>query len=217
MTALEKTASSAQTDAGGMRVLLIDDHSLVAETIADFLERQGGCAVSVCTSAEAGQEQIKAEGSFDIVLLDYNLPQSDGLAALKALLTANRGRVAIFSGSVSRMIVEKALESGASGFVPKTLALKSLVNALHFMAAGEVYLPADFLSKAAGSSESVSLKPVEKRVLEYLSEGLQNKEIAGLLALSEVSVKMHVRSICTKLGAKNRTHAALIAKRDNIF
>jgi two-component system nitrate/nitrite response regulator NarL len=217
MTTLETKVPSSPPEVAAMRVLLIDDHSLVAETIADFLERQGGCAVTVCTSSEAGHEQIKAEGPFDIVLLDYNLPQSDGLAALKSLLAANGGHVAIFSGSISRMIVEKALEGGASGFVPKTLALKSLLNALHFMAAGEVYLPADFLSKAAGNSEVVSLKPVEKRVLEYLSEGLQNKEIAGHLALSEVSVKMHVRSICTKLGAKNRTHAALIARRDNIF
>lgn len=195
-------------------VLVIDDHVLVSETLIASLGGYQGIVIFACASAEAGMAIIAEHGPFDAVLLDYDLPRSNGMDVLDRFIVANGGRVALFSGVASRSVVERSLDRGASGFVPKTLGLKSLVNALHFIASGEMYLPAEFiLQPVIPGGKQALLKPVETQVIELLCEGLQNKHIARTLNITEVSVKMHVRSICAKLDALNRTHAVLIAKR----
>lgn len=196
-----------------MRVLLVDDHALVTEMISSYLSTQPNLSVETSSDMPGALQLIRKSGPFDIVLLDYNLPGTEGLTGLSRLLELNGGKVALFSGVASHAVIERALELGAVGFVPKTIGVRSLVNALRFMASGERYLPNDFIQKSLGSTigNEVSLKPVERKVLVHLCEGLQNKEIARLLELSEVSVKAHVKSICGKLGAKNRTQAVIIA------
>lgn len=93
-----------------------------------------------------------------------------------------------------------------------------MVNALKFVAAGEIYVPASFLSDVAESASSpeIGLSRREYRVLQGLFHGKTNKEIGRELGLTEVTVKMHVRAICSKLEAKNRTHAAMIARHLNL-
>lgn len=196
-----------------MRILLVDDHALVAEMVSSFLSAQPDFTVETSGDLLGASLLIRKQGPFDIVLLDYNLPGIEGLAGLSRLLELNGGKVALFSGIASHAVVERALELGAVGFVPKTIAVRSLVNALRFMASGERYLPNDFIQKSLAplGPNDASLKSVERKVLVHLCEGLQNKEIARLLELSEVSVKAHVKSICGKLGAKNRTQAVIIA------
>lgn len=207
------SAEAAAQSSENMRVLLVDDHALVAEVISSYLATQPGLSVETSPDLVGASLLIRKQGPFDIVLLDYNLPGIEGLTGLSRILEQNGGKVALFSGVASHAVIERALELGAVGFVPKTIAVRSLVNALRFMASGERYLPNDFIQKSLGaaSAHDVPLKPIERKVLVHLCEGLQNKEIARLLELSEVSVKAHVKSICGKLGAKNRTQAVIIA------
>lgn len=217
MHGLVHSQEEARIFSEAANVLLVDDHALVAETVAAVVSAQNG--FDIVTSASVGEAiaQIKERGSFDAILLDFNIPGTDGFDALAKVIEANNGRVALFSGNASRSVVERALALGASGFIPKTLAVSSLLNAIRFIAAGEIYLPAEYITGSLGQlSETGQFKHVENKVLELLCEGLPNKEIARALDLTEVSIKMHVKSICGKLGARNRTQAVLAAQQANL-
>jgi DNA-binding NarL/FixJ family response regulator len=123
------------------------------------------------------------------------------------------------SGTANKAIAQEAIDNGAIGFLPKTMAAQSLVNAIRFMAMGETYVPLDFLNKeeeAVENSLTKQLSARETQVLKGLCRGLSNKEIARELDLQEVTIKLHVKTLCRKLGAKNRTQAAMIGKEAGI-
>jgi len=198
-----------------LRILLADDHDLVREAIATFIERESGDAVELASTLEEALEKIDADGAFDLVLLDYNMPGMNGLDGLAAAIAANGGKpVALLSGDASRATAEAALAAGAAGFVPKTLGAASMVNAARFMAAGEQYAPVKWMAAtdAAEHPLAAQLTERERQVLRRLCDGASNKEIARDLELQEVTVKLHVKTLCRKLDARNRTHAAMIAK-----
>jgi two-component system, NarL family, nitrate/nitrite response regulator NarL len=195
-----------------MRILVADDHGLVRETIAAFLVNEGFPDVQTVASLDEAVAAVKKTGAFDLVLLDYNMPGMNGLAGLEAMALANGGKsVALMSGTATPEIAEEAIANGAAGFVPKTLGSKSMVAAVRFMLAGEIYAPFAFLNQERGPTNSV-LSPRELEMVKGICEGKSNKEIARDHDLQEVTVKLHVKTMSRKLGAKNRTHAAMIAK-----
>ena len=109
---------------------------------------------------------------------------------------------------------------GAIGFIPKTMGAQSLLNAVRFMAAGEIYVPVDLMREepaAPAHPLAAKLSPRENEVLSGLCKGQSNKEIARDLDLQEVTIKLHVRTLCRKLEAKNRTQAAMIAKEAGLY
>ncbi|MEJ6391911.1 response regulator transcription factor [Gymnodinialimonas sp. 2305UL16-5] len=199
-----------------MRLLLADDHDLVLETLSAFLTNQGEFEVETCGSLEAACEKIGSDIAYDLVLLDYSMPGMNGLEGLQRAIKASYGRpVAIMSGTTTKAVAQQAIDAGAIGFLPKTMAAKSLVNAVRFMAMGETYVPLDFLNAEEPEAEtplSDLLSERELQVLNGLCRGLANKEIARELDLQEVTIKLHVKTLCRKLDAKNRTHAAMIGK-----
>jgi two-component system, NarL family, nitrate/nitrite response regulator NarL len=195
-------------------VLIVDDHLLVSETLSASLVAEGSCELDIAVDLKAAAAKIAENGRYDVVLLDYQLPGVLGLQGLRQLVEANGGGVALFSGVAGWSIVQAAMEHGASGFIPKTVPIKTLIHAIKFIADGEVYLPSDYLRRfSGGESPELGLKPREMRVLAHLCEGLQNKEIGREVGIDEVIVKMDVKSICRKLGVRNRTEAALAARR----
>ncbi|SFA88196.1 two component transcriptional regulator, LuxR family [Poseidonocella pacifica] len=199
-----------------LKILIADDHDLVRETIALFLEADGGCQTEAARDLKEALKTMEAEGPFDLVLLDYTMPGMKGLEGLDAALKASGGRpVGLISGTATRDVAEEALARGAAGFLPKTLPARSLANAVKFMAAGEVFAPLSFMSAAEGPGETPFaevLSPREKQVLRGLMKAQSNKEIARDLDLQEVTIKLHVKTLCRKLSAKNRTDAAMIAR-----
>ncbi len=120
------------------------------------------------------------------------------------------------SGIAPAGVGPRALNLGAAGFLPKTMPARSLINAIRFMAAGEQFLPIEQGRSSFRNEESTPfddrLTPRERQVLKSLCMGLSNKEIGRDLELSEPTVKLHVKMVCRKLEARNRTHAAMLAK-----
>lgn len=201
-----------------LKVLVVDDHLLVAETVVVALAAEHGFGVATAPDVDTAVMAVKKEGGYDAVLLDYDVPGMDSLEGMRRLIEANDGRVALFSGVINWAMVERAIDEGAAGFIPKTLPLKTLGHAVRFIADGEVYLPADYLRRVGkGEDGGFGLKPREMRVLALLCEGLQNKEIGRELGIEEVIVKMDVKSICRKFGARNRTQAVIAARRHGLF
>ncbi|MCF1709075.1 response regulator transcription factor [Tabrizicola sp. J26] len=197
-----------------MRILLADDHDLVRETIAAFLKAEGFEAVKVVGSLQEAMGVIVEQGPIDLVLLDYSMPGMNGLEGMISALKANGGKpVAILSGFATREVAEAAMRSGAAGFLPKTLGSRAMVAAVRAMANGDTFLPYGELSDASLPAEGrFNLSRREQDVLRGICEGKSNKEIARDHDLQEVTVKLHVKTLSRKLGAKNRTHAAMIAR-----
>ena len=204
-----------------MRVLIADDHDLLRDTLVMFLEGQGAMETASAGTLQEAMDRIKTSDAYDLVLLDYNMPGMNGLDGLRAVLAMEQtDRVALISGEATKKIAEDALAAGAAGFVPKSLPAKSVVNAVKFMAMGEQYAPLDFMTaveEVAPNALADKLTPRELQVLEGLTQGKSNKEIARDLDITEPTVKLHVKTLYRKVGAANRTQAAMIAREAGLF
>lgn len=197
-----------------LSLLIADDHLLVREALAHFLAAEPGIRIEMADSLPDALRAVAKHGPFDVVLLDVMMPGMDGIDSVARAVAANAGgAVVIFSGAVRRAFVDEAIGRGARGYVPKNLPANALIHALRQVASGRIFLPMSHLTDEAADfpQELRHLSPQEGRVLLYLCEGKSNKEIARAMELSEVTIKTHMRAICAKLDARNRTHAAMIA------
>jgi DNA-binding NarL/FixJ family response regulator len=202
-----------------MKILIADDHDLFRDMLNQFIENEGGFQSVAVGTFEEAIARIETDDPFDLILLDYNMPGMDHLSGLKAAIEFGDGqRVALISGEANQKIVEEALNAGAAGFIPKSLPAKSLINVLKFMVMGEKYVPVNFMTaKILESSLVGKLKERELQVLKGLAEGKSNKGIARDLEIKIPTVKMYTKTLYRKIGAQNRTQAALIAQKANIF
>lgn len=199
-----------------MRILLADDHDLFRDTLAMFLGTADGFNVTTVGTFDQAKALMQSEAPYDLVILDYNMPgmaKLDGLSAALAVRPAQQ--VALMSGVATKAIAEQALALGAAGFIPKTLSAKSLISAVKFMAMGETYVPVEFLVStevAQPNALAQTLTAREQEVLLALTKGKSNKEIARELDLQEATIKLHLKTLFRKIGATNRTQAAMIAQ-----
>lgn len=195
-----------------LTVLICDDHTIICEALAHALQADGEFVVTSTHDKDSGIAKMRAT-RFDLVLMDIQMPGMNGLAGLsEAIAAAPDSRVIVFSGTVNRDFVESALERGAAGFIPKTMPLNALAGVVRLIAAGQVFIPVEYQRRLPGV-EGANLTPREREVLAHLTQGKMNKQIAAEMNLSEMTVKMHVRGVCNKLGARNRTQAVMLAER----
>lgn len=209
-----------------MKLLIADDHTLFRDALVQYLERSMP-SVNVVTARDFHESmQILAKDSeFDLVVLDLGMPgmgDMDGFRTLKA--TYPGIPFALMSGIAEPEEVQEAVNLGAVGYFPKTLPGKALVAALQTVLDGQPFIPDDKAKNGfmpsyfrdpprnKHSLDEMNLTPRETEVLGHLVGGSTNKEIARALSLQVVTVKLHVRGICRKLNAQNRTQAALMAK-----
>ena len=195
-------------------ILIVDDHVLLADTVSSSLEGNGEFHVDCVKTIAEALKQVENGRNYDVVLLDYDMPGTSGLAGMRELMKVNVQRIAIFSGVAGRAVALEAIDSGAVGFIPKTLPLQVLRHALRFIIAGETYVPSSLFLRASSSEDAEGeLRPREEKVLVQLAEGLQNKEIARETGLTETTVKNIVKTLCRKLVARNRTELVMAARR----
>ena len=217
-----------------MRLLIADDHTLFRDALVQYIERaEPDVEVVTAKDLDEAYDLIKKSQDYDLVLLDLRMPGMHGMKGFERVREDfPEVRVGLMSGVAEPEDVKKSMDLGSVGYFPKTLSGKALLKSIQLVMAGERFLPLDkdsnkvqesyFVDEedrkhlSPNVSSDVSLTPREKQVLGYLVKGAANKEIARDLDLQVVTVKLHVRGICRKLGAKNRTQAALLAQQMNI-
>lgn len=192
-----------------MKVLLADDHDLVRDAIGALLKvDEPSLELTTVNDLPAALMEVRGKAEFDAIVLDLRMPGMNGLVGARKMLDlAKDTPVLIMSGSANPSDVQTAMKMGVKGFVPKTLAGKSLINALRLVISGETYAPTEYLfgDTVTGGRGQVSLTDRESDVLGQLRQGNSNKEIAMALDIAETTVKLHLRSISEKLKARNRT------------
>ncbi len=204
-----------------MKVLLADDHDLVRDgLIAIMLRDDPGIKVSAVEDLDRALGLLEEE-SFDVILLDLRMPGMQGLEGVSRVSELHPDLpIVLMSGAISHGDIDEAYDLGIRGFVPKTLAGKALVNALRLVVAGERYIPSaimpDMRDRDSRLRNAGALSPREAQVLQRLSHGASNKEIARSLQIQETTVKLHLRNLSDKLGARNRTEIVIKAMEQGL-
>jgi DNA-binding NarL/FixJ family response regulator len=203
-------------------ILLADDHPLFREARRGAVLRLMPDAIlREAENVDALYALAEREADADLLLLDLNMPGAQGFSALVHLRALHpQLPVMVVSAREDPATMRRALDHGAVGFLPKSADSAQLGDAIHCVLAGDRWIPAAAMSApAAGSDEHDvarrlrELTPQQFRVLQMLSDGLLNKQIAYELNVSEATIKAHMAAVLRKLGANNRTQAVLIAGR----
>lgn len=210
-----------------MRVLIADDHPLYLSAVREQVERlfPGVATETAGTLAETLDILTAAEG-YDLLLIDYAMPGMNGQAGIQAIVARSRGTpVVVMSGVAIASEVSVCIGVGAKGFLPKTLDGKVFASALNVVLAGGSYLPAEMFGAPCTpapppplvSANDGDFAERERTIMAMVVEGKSNKEIARLLNLREVTVKVQLTRIYKKLGAKNRAQAATLVAQGNVL
>jgi two-component system, NarL family, response regulator len=201
-----------------VRVLIVDDHPVVRAGLASLLRRQAGLKLTgAAHSGEEAMELIK-RSSVDVMLLDLRMPSINGIDLLNLLKAdLNPPRAIILSSYEFEEEIYKAIKAGARGFLSKNAPREEIVAAIESVAGGGTYFSERIVQwmQEREARSSLSARAIE--ILEMVSRGLTNKEIAGALQISHYTVRNHINHISTKLQVADRTEAATAALRQGII
>src|SRR6267154_3407403 len=201
-----------------IRILAVDDHPLIREGIARLIERETD--MELVAEAENGHDAIRwfRAKRPDVTLMDLQMPQMSGLDAIIAI----RGefpdaRIIVLTTYAGDVQALRAIKAGARAYLLKDSLHKELLATIRAVHAGKKSMSPEVSFRLAEHATDDALAPAEVRVLRLIAEGNANKEIAAQLSTSEDTVKGQVRNILSKLGAKDRTHAAMIGLKRGII
>lgn len=199
-------------------VLAVDDHPLLLDGIGVALADQPDIKlVAEATDGRAAIEQFRKHQP-DVTLMDLQMPKMGGLDALRSILTEwPEARIVVLTTYRGDAQVLCALKSGARGFILKGMLRKELRETIRAVYAGRRVMPPELAFELAQHAGEEALSAREMQVLKELARGNANREIAAILNVTEGTVKAHMKSIIAKLGAKDRTHAVLIALKRGIL
>jgi DNA-binding NarL/FixJ family response regulator len=206
----------------GTTIIIADDHPLFRGALRRAIEGLlPNATVQEAKGIDELSDLLAAKRGVDLVLLDLMMPGVQGFSGLIYLRAQQPDvPVVIVSATEEAVVIRRAIEFGASGFIPKSLDIEGIGNAIRLVLSGEVWVPPDVDLDEAEDKEIADLvrrlgklTPQQMRVLMMLSEGLLNKQIAYALTVSEATVKAHVSAILQKLGVDSRTQAVIAASK----
>jgi DNA-binding NarL/FixJ family response regulator len=205
-------------DSNAIRILVVDDHPVVREGVDALVRRQTDMrVVAQATNGRESIEQFRAHPP-DVTLMDLQMPEMNGLDALIALRGEfPEARIIVLTTYVGDVQVLRAIKAGAWGYLLKNALHKELLDTIRAVHAGKKYISPEASFELAEHASGDALTPAEVRVLRLIAKGNANKEIAVQVAVSEDTVKGQVRNILSKLGANDRTHAAMIGVKRGII
>jgi two-component system NarL family response regulator len=201
-----------------IRVLIADDHALLRSGVAAVMAAYGN--VEVVGEAENGQQAIEQFLRLqpDVTLMDLQMPVMGGLDAMIAIRSLNASaRIIVLTTYKGDTQVGRAIRAGAAGYLLKGAIRMDLLDAIQTVHAGRSYVPPEVALEMASFFSQDALSVRELEVLRLVAHGNANKEVGRLLSIKEETVKAHMSTVLAKLGAKDRTHAVMIAMRRGIL
>lgn len=209
---------------GRLRVMLVDDDELMRRGLRAVLSSDD--RIEVSDEAANGRTAVHRarHGNPDVVLMDVRMPELDGIAATRELLTAAPdAKVLVLTTFEEDEYIDGAIRAGASGFLLKRSSPEELIAAIHTVASGDALLSPSVTRRvvdrmarqpAVGEPDDARLDELtarEREVFELIGRGLSNTEIAAELTVEETTVKTHVKRVLMKTGARDRVHAVILA------
>ena len=201
-----------------IRVLCVDDHRIVREGLALIIGRQPD--MEVVGTASSGEEAVEVFSLLrpDITLMDLNLRGMSGLDAIKVIRRLDAtARVIVLTMHNGEEYIHRALEAGAASYLLKDTLSDYLIGVIRDVYAGRSTLPPDVEARLAERAGNAHLTPREVQVVELISQGMRNKEIAAALGISFETAQVHVKNILAKLKVQDRTAAVSVAVRRGII
>lgn len=201
-----------------IKVLIADDHAIVRAGISTVLGLADG--IELVGEAANGRLAVKKAKELqpDVVIMDLMMPIMDGVEATAALASeCPNAKVLVLTTDSSSHDIVKALDAGASGVVIKTASNTSLVSAIRAVASGKRPIPPEVEQLLKETKPTPDLTDRQKSILDSITKGVSNKQIADRFGISLDGVKGHVRKICAKIGAANRAEAVAIALRKHLL
>jgi len=220
------TDDARGTDAvpGSARVLIVDDHEVLASSLAQVLDHEPDLTVVGSAGTLERARALLATEAPDVVLLDHRLPDGDGVEAIPGLLALRpEVSIVVLTATTADHVLVAAIEGGASGFISKTRGLDEVTSAVRAAATGESVISPEMLARLLPRLHKREPEPRDKltererEVLHLLAEGLSNAAIAERLFVSVHTVRNHVANLSTKLGAHSKLEALSIAVREGLL
>ncbi|MBC3764651.1 response regulator [Neptunicella marina] len=205
------------------KVVIADDHPLFRSALKQAVESVLGCDVLQSASLDETRRLLSEHADTELVFLDLNMPGNQGLTGLSSLRSEfSDVLVVMVSAEEDPQIIRKALDLGASGYIPKSASLDQLSDAVAQVMDGEQWVPQSVMSdvqsatdhnQKAFAEKMQQLTPHQFKVLKLIADGMLNKQIAYELNVQETTIKQHVSAVLRKLDVINRTQAGIIFKQ----
>ncbi|QLE39926.1 response regulator transcription factor [Nostoc sp. C052] len=195
-----------------IRVLIVDDHSIVRQGLAAMIENEPD--MTVVGQAGNGQEAIAQYRQLqpDVTLIDLRMPQVSGVEAIVTICAEfAHARMIVLTTYDGDEDIYRALRAGAKGYLLKDAEPDALLNAIHIVHSGQQYIPSEVAAKLVQRMNIPELSDREQEVVRQMVLGLSNHDIAAALNITESTVKFHINKILSKLGVSDRTQAVITA------
>jgi DNA-binding NarL/FixJ family response regulator len=205
-------------DSISIRVLSVDDHDLVRKGIAAILSVESDLQLVADASNSQDAIRLYRQHLPDVTLMDLRLPDRSGIETARLIRNEfPEAKIIALTSYDGDQDIYKALEAGVRGYLLKEMVHTEVVRAIRIVHSGKRYIPMEVSQQLSGFFPEVALTPREIEVLSLVARGLGNKEVGDRLGTAPGTVKAHVQSILSKLGAKDRTNAVTIALRRGII
>lgn len=204
-----------EIETANLTFVVADDHPMVRDALGQALRSVfEGLRIHAVADLAAAERAVAEHEPVDLAILDIDMPGMNGLAGLAEFRARHPTvPVAVLSALRDPGAMRRAVELGASAFIPKSAPLEKIAGTIRAVLEGEIFLPPEASSPQSLATASFDLTPQQWRVLSLMREGKLNKQIAHELSIGEATVKAHVTTILRKLGVRSRTQAVIEAQR----